>query len=99
MATKKTEEEKTEEKIAKKNEELDPMRPVMIHLFKDSGKYKDDVVVGLNGKVWQIQRGVDVEIPWAVAQVLERHKKLQEYAADYALREQQNYLDAEKHLI
>ena len=44
---------------------------VRIRLFKDNGKYKDDVFVGVNGKGYRIQRGVDVEVPESVANVLE----------------------------
>ena len=45
---------------------------VTIKLFKDSDKYKDDVFVGVNGVAWQIQRGVEVEVPRYVADVLEQ---------------------------
>lgn len=44
---------------------------VTIRLFKDSGKYKEDVTVGINGVIWQIQRGKPVEVPRKVAKVLE----------------------------
>ena len=50
---------------------------VKIELFKDSGKYKDDVTVGLNGKIYRIQRGVPVEVPRAVAEILD-HSKIQD---------------------
>ena len=87
--------QKTEEIIEEKE---NPMRPVKVHLFKDGGKYKDDVVAGLNGRVWKIKRGVDVEIPYAVAKVLERHMALQEQAADFIMKEEQNFKAAEKEL-
>ena len=35
---------------------------VEIQLFKDSGKYKDDVYVAVNGKNFLIQRGVPVKV-------------------------------------
>ena len=38
-------------------------KTVRIHLFKDNGRYKDDVFVGVNGVNYMIQRGVDVEVP------------------------------------
>lgn len=44
---------------------------VKIRLFKGSGKYADDVFVGLNGETWKIQRGVEVEVPEGVAEILE----------------------------
>lgn len=38
---------------------------VEIEIFKDSDRYKDDVVVALNGKVYVIKRGVRVKVPRA----------------------------------
>ncbi len=48
---------------------------VTIRLFKDNQKYKDDVFVAVNGKGWQIQRGVDVQVPRYVAQVLKQSEE------------------------
>ena len=45
---------------------------VKIKLFKDGGKYKDDVFVCINGRSCQVQRGVEVEVPVEVAYVLEQ---------------------------
>lgn len=45
---------------------------VSIKLFKDSERYKDDVFVAINGKGWQIRRGVEVQVPRYVALVLEQ---------------------------
>lgn len=43
---------------------------VVVNLFFDGGKYKDDVMVSVNGKLWQIKRGVDVEVPRYVSEIL-----------------------------
>ena len=43
---------------------------VKIRLFKDNKNYNGDVFVGVNGRTFQIQRGVDVEVPECVAEVL-----------------------------
>jgi len=52
-----------------------PVRPgeelVTVRLFKDSGKYKDDVFVCVNGERIKIQRGVPVQIKKKFADVLE----------------------------
>ena len=40
-------------------------------LIKDNSRYKDDVTVTVNGVNYQIQRGVEVEIPKSVAEVIE----------------------------
>ena len=48
---------------------------VTITLFKDNKTYTEDVFVGVNGKTWQIQRGVEVEVPDYVAEVLKNSMK------------------------
>lgn len=45
---------------------------VRIKLFKDNGEYKDDLTIGLNGKMYKIQRGVEVEVPKGVAEIIKR---------------------------
>ena len=42
-----------------------------VKLFKDYGEYKDDVFVAVNGESYLIQRGVEVEAPDYIAEVLE----------------------------
>lgn len=44
---------------------------VEVKLFKDSGKYKDDVFVGCNGETVAIQRGVRVKIKRKFADILD----------------------------
>lgn len=71
MAVKKTEtavqETKAVEKDTMDTQEKDTE---VIRLFKDSQRYKAPVFVGVNGETYLIQRGVDVEVPKAVAEVL-----------------------------
>lgn len=43
----------------------------------------EDVFVGINGNTWQIKRGVYVDVPLAVAKVLERSEKMQQVAIEY----------------
>lgn len=43
---------------------------VKIRLFKDKKNYSSDVFVAVNGRTFQIQRGVEVEVPECVAEVL-----------------------------
>lgn len=47
---------------------------VPITLFKDNGKYRDDVFVAVNGESCQIQRGVEVMIPRKFALALENSR-------------------------
>ena len=48
---------------------------VEVMLFKDNGKYKDDVFVAVNGEGCLIQRGVRVKIKRKFAEVLEESMK------------------------
>ncbi len=57
---------------------------VEVRLFKDNGKYKDDVFVAVNGKSFQIKRGVTVKVPRYVKEVLDSSLKQDEYAARYS---------------
>lgn len=44
---------------------------------------KDDVYVGLNGKGYLIKRGVEVEVPCGVAEILEHREKMLSIAMEY----------------
>lgn len=44
---------------------------------------KDDVYVNVNGKRYQIKRGVAVDVPWNVAKVIERSEKMTSIAIEY----------------
>ena len=44
---------------------------VKIKLFKDSGEYRDDVFVAVNGERYLIKRGVEVEGPDYIAEGIE----------------------------
>lgn len=44
---------------------------------------KDDVFVGLNGKTYLIKRGVEVEVPAGVAEILKRRDDMLVAAMDY----------------
>ena len=48
-----------------------------IRLFADGGKYKGDLFVSVNGVNYQIKRGVTVEVPPEVAEVI-RHSQEQD---------------------
>lgn len=61
---------------AKANADLEEY--VEVKLFKDNGKYKDDVYVCVNGENCLIKRGVKVKIKKKFAMVLEQ-SDLQDY--------------------
>ena len=44
---------------------------------------KEDVFVGVNGRPWQIARGVEVELPWNVVMVLQRQEKMLAQALEF----------------
>ena len=75
----KTEELKPENTLS---EEEKPDK-VIVRLFKDNERYKDDVIVGLNGRLYQIQRGIDVEDPAGVAEILNNSMKQDTDTANY----------------
>lgn len=53
---------------------------VKIKLFKDNGKYKDDVFVAVNGIGMIVPRGKEVEIPRKYAIALANSERQDEYA-------------------
>ena len=44
---------------------------------------KEDVFVGVNGRTWQIARGVEAELPWNVVKVLQRQEKMLAQALEF----------------
>lgn len=60
---------------------------VKIKLFYDGARYKDDVFVGVNGRRYQIKRGVEVEVPLAVKEVLDNSMRQDAAANRYMIEE------------
>ena len=58
---------------------------VRIRLFKDNSRYKGDLFVSVNGVNYKIRRGVEVEVPREVAEVLE-HSQMQDELPALPLR-------------
>ncbi len=56
---------------------------VRIRLYKDRGNLSDDVTVIVNGRAYLIQRGVEVEVPESVAEVLANADVQRGFAVDY----------------
>ena len=48
---------------------------------KDNSRYKGDLFVSVNGVNYKIRRGVEVEVPPEVAEVLEHSQQQDEYTA------------------
>jgi hypothetical protein len=50
--------------------------PKMVRITLPKTKYeKDDYWLAINGRYWQIQRGVPVEVPEYVAEAIQRHQE------------------------
>ncbi|MBQ5765700.1 MAG: hypothetical protein IIW03_06115 [Clostridia bacterium] len=56
-------------------------QPVTIKLFKDNGRYRDDVYVAVNDRTYLIKRGVEVTVPRFVEQALQNSLTQDEYVA------------------
>lgn len=68
---------------------------VPVRISKDS-RNKGDVLVTVNGKKFQIQRGVEVKVPRYVAQVLDNKQRMEEVALDRMDELQKEYQKKEK---
>lgn len=63
---------------------VDPMKIMQtVQLPRATGKQENFVMVGLNGKNYQIQRGVAVKVPQPVAAILEESMRADDRAAAY----------------
>ncbi len=75
-------------------EATENVKMVKFHAFKDDDKYKDDIFVAVNGKRYQIKRGVDVMIPESVYEVL-INSQIQDQAAYRLMEEKANDFESE----
>lgn len=65
---------------------------VTIKLFKDNGKYKDDVYVNVNDKSYLIRRGAEVTVPRYIEQALKNSLSQDEYVASLVERLSSDYV-------
>lgn len=91
----------TTKKASIDNQELDAQvitdpgeEMVTIQLFKDNGKYKDDLYVAVNGERLLIQRGVPVTIKRKFAEVIENSMKQDQQTDDLIQRLESDYVRA-----
>jgi hypothetical protein len=71
---------------------------VEIQLFKDSGKYKDDVYVAVNGQNCLIQRGKPVRVKRKFAETLRRSLEQDNETADMIRELESEYEKRSKEL-
>ncbi len=66
-----------------KTEETKP-KMVKVKLRKDR-EHQDDVTVGLNGEMFRIKRGVEVEVPEGVKEILDNTERMDELALERSM--------------
>ncbi|HWQ51081.1 MAG TPA: hypothetical protein VN369_04685 [Terriglobales bacterium] len=64
---------------------------VTVQLFKDGGRYKDDVYVAVNGENCVIRRGLPVQIKRKFALVLDASQEQDTRAAEYAAEKSREF--------
>ena len=70
--------------------------PVDFYAFKDSERYKDDIIAGVNGTVYQIKRGVTVRIPRFVRDVIVRSMEQDASTAELIDSQTRSFADASR---
>ena len=76
MATRKPTETEIKDEVMVNEPARDPGEElVTVQLFKDNGKYRDDLYVAVNGERILIQRGVPVPIKRKFAEVIENSQR------------------------
>lgn len=68
-----------------KNEE----KWVKVTLFKDDNEFCDDVIASVNGRTYTIKRGVEVEVPECIAEVLRNSDEQRNRAMDTMFKYQE----------
>ncbi|MBQ1371843.1 MAG: hypothetical protein IIY70_02815 [Oscillospiraceae bacterium] len=63
---------------------------VSVTLPRATGKEEDFVFVGLNGKGYTIRRGVPVQLPRPVYEILTESQRQQQRQQDFIQRQQEN---------
>ena len=69
---------------------------VKVRLFKDNQNYTSDVFVSVNGENYLIKRGVTVDVPDYIAEVLENSQKEDENAVMRMELAEKSFLEKSK---
>lgn len=92
MATKKAVTEEPKEENVEQEVVTDPGEElVTVQLFKDNGKYSEDLFVAVNGERILIQRGVPVQIKRKFAEVIENSQRQDQQTDALIQRLQDDY--------
>ncbi|MBR6706016.1 MAG: hypothetical protein IKI84_04980 [Clostridia bacterium] len=71
---------------------------VKIKLFKDNGMYKEPVFVAVNGHKFIVPRGVEVEVPEYIAEVLETSFRQDQATAEQIMMLEKKFAEDTKKL-
>lgn len=74
----------------------DPNELIEFEAFYDDDRYKDDIFVAVNGRRYQIKRGVKVKIPRFVYEVIMNSIEQDKATADLMDRESRRYTESLK---
>lgn len=74
----------------------DPNELIEFEAFYDDDRYKDDIFVAVNGRRYQIKRGVKVKIPRFVYEVIMNSIEQDKATADLMERESRRYTESLK---
>ena len=75
-----------------------PAKMVKIKLFKDNGMYKEPVFVAVNGHKFIVPRGVEVEVPEYIAEVLETSFRQDQATAEQIMMLEKKFAEDTKKL-
>ena len=68
-----------------------PKKMVKVKLFRDNNQYKDSVYVAVNGESYMVPRGVEVEVPDYVANVLQNSIEEDQRTAEMLLKKVEEF--------
>lgn len=94
------ENDKTEQEKRQKDADFEAYMNelVPVYLFKDNNKYRDDVMVAVNGETILIQRGKHVMIRRKFAHALENSQMQDAFAAEHMMQLAEQYKNKENML-
>ena len=78
---------------------VDPMKELTtVFLPRATGKEENFILVGLNGKVWKIMKGVPVQVPRPVAAILAESNRAERRLDEWDQQQQGKMFQASSYL-
>lgn len=88
----------TKEKNGAKEKMPDPNELVPYTPFYDGHEYKDDVVVGVNGRRWQLKRGETHMIPRYVYDVIVQNEQQKARSNEFKRAQQEAFQKSSRNI-